>query len=946
MTVVTSSEKYRTRFQTWLVSTEANEAHEWRGYCPIHEEPGASGTPSASFNFLEGKFMCFSGCGGMSLGKLAKIIASDGAETGASITNLSDAPSKRSEKRTELPDEEKIKGFVDALLNSNVAFKIMKDKRGFTKETIERFQIGYDGERFTIPVRDAEGHLVNVRRYNPIAKNPKDKMRSWGVGMGSAELFYPAFLNETDEVIITEGETDCILGQQVGLPTVTHTGGALTFRNEWAAAFEDKTVFICYDVDSSGQQGSMKAAAALRRFARAVYIIRLPLQEKGADLTDYLVNEGHSAEDFRELMNAIRENPYSIRKQDRVNVQAREVTLEASMSAEYTNRPLSMTVSVAGKVQPAYVLPKKVLLSCDGQAGNMCNSCPMMASGLRSERKFAEDDTTLIEMVDSNSEKINGIVKKAEGIPTRCTRVEIDTAESWNVEELVVVPSVDVRGEETQSPISRRVYNVGQYATPVNITTEVVGLNISDPKNGRAVFQSWKCEPVQTNLDNFEVTSEVIARLSAFRPAEGQSPIEKMREIADDLTANVTRIYGREELHMFYDVIWHSIMDFRFNGVKLGKGWLEGIVIGDTRTGKSEVGGRLCDHYNSGVLKSCEGATFAGLVGGAQQMGSSWMVTWGTIPLNDRRLVILDEVSGIKDKGIIDQMSAVRSSGKAQITKIVGQETSARTRLVWISNPPEGNTLEEMPGGGIDGLKDLIKNPEDISRFDLAMSAASSDVSSDVINSREHEVVTHFYDSELCSELVAWAWSRKADDVEWGKGVEDYVLDSAKKFGAGYVPEPPLIQSENVRIKLARISVAIAARLFSTSPDGRKVSVGRQHVDAAMELLDLLYGMRSFGYKHHSRKMIRDREISEENTKRARKYLLNHEDELNTLLQCRSGDFKVRDFCEFAGMSQDEAQIAVKYLMELKMIRRMGRGYIRANPVLIALLNKLEDEIE
>ena len=45
-------------------------------------------------------------------------------------------------------------------------------------------------------------------------------------------------------------------------------------------------------------------------------------------------------------------------------------------------------------------------------------------------------------------------------------------------------------------------------------------------------------------------------------------------------------------------------------------------------------------------------------------------------------------------------------------------------------------------------------------------------------------------------------------------------------------------------------------------------------------------------------------------------------------------------------MTTDEAQVTVQDLMRMKMIRRMSRGYIRANPQLITLLNKLEDEIE
>jgi hypothetical protein len=431
-----------------------------------------------------------------------------------------------------------------------------------------------------------------------------------------------------------------------------------------------------------------------------------------------------------------------------------------------------------------------------------------------------------------------------------------------------------------------------------------------------------------------------------FQPSKGQPVLKKMGDIARDLEANVTKIYGRVPLHVAYDVVWHSVMDFKFKDVVLGKGWLELLVLGDTRTGKSEAALRLSDHYNAGVLKSCEGATFAGLVGGAEQAGSkSWMVRWGTIPLNDRRLVVLDEVSGIADKNIMEQMSAVRSSGRAQITKIVSQETSARTRLIWIGNPVDGTTLRHM-NGAIEGIQKLVKNPEDIARFDMAMAVASDEVESSIINSTTPPQVPHVYTSELCSALVSWAWSRKADQIVWKDGTEDYVLQVAEEMGGRYVPEPPLIQIENARVKLARIAVAIAARVFSCDKTGELVVVGNEHVDAAVQLLDTLYGAERFGYQRHSTRVIRAAKQAEQNKRQARLYLMGEENILYTLLQSRGDLFKPRDFEESGSMHKEQAQEAVRQLGQLKMIRRRSKGYLSMEPALVDILTELEDRFE
>jgi hypothetical protein len=288
----------------------------------------------------------------------------------------------------------------------------------------------------------------------------------------------------------------------------------------------------------------------------------------------------------------------------------------------------------------------------------------------------------------------------------------------------------------------------------------------------------------------------------------------------------------------------------------------------------------------------------------------------------------------------------VRSSGRAQITKIVSQETSARTRLIWISNPLDGRTIKEMHNGAIEGIQQLVKNPEDLARFDLAMSAASDEVESSVINAVDPPKVKHRYTTDRCSELIAWAWSRKVDDITWVDGTEEYVLEVAEKMGSRYVPDPPLIQTENLRVKLARIAVAIAIRLFNSDETGEKVVVGNEHVYAAAELLHMLYSDSRFGYLDHSRKTLRDRAQAEENSRQCRLYLAGNESVLHGLLSVRGGNFKLRDFEEFAAMHRDEAQDAVRTLMSLKMVQRMSKGYIRMDPALIAVLKKLEDELE
>jgi len=345
------------------------------------------------------------------------------------------------------------------------------------------------------------------------------------------------------------------------------------------------------------------------------------------------------------------------------------------------------------------------------------------------------------------------------------------------------------------------------------------------------------------------------------------------------------------------------------------------------------------------VLKSCEGATLAGLVGGAQQIGNSWVITWGTIPLQDKRLVILDEVSGMQDRNIIEQMSAVRSSGKAQVSKIVTAETFARTRTIWISNPVDGRPIQATNNGAIDAIQKLITNPEDIARFDMAMVAAQEDVDSAVINSAHPPRAEHRATRDLCTALVTWAWSRRPDQVTWDKGVERVVLSAAEELGRRYIADPPLVQPENVRVKLARLAVAVAARLFSHDGTGERVLVLEEHVQAAVQLLDELYGKRWFGYADHSKKEIRARENARRYNEECRGFLAGNEGVLSTLRTAiNDTQFRARDFTEFGGLDPDSATSAVGQLLLMGMVRRRSKGYITMTPELIRIVRDLEEE--
>src|SRR3984893_13516599 len=101
-------------------------------------------------------------------------------------------------------------------------------------EVIDRRFLGWNGSRITIPVFNRNGICAFFR----LAKDPDDQSRSPKMlsSRGShVDLYGWELLRlRPKRVIICEGEFDRLVLEANGFEAVTSTGGADTFRHEWA----------------------------------------------------------------------------------------------------------------------------------------------------------------------------------------------------------------------------------------------------------------------------------------------------------------------------------------------------------------------------------------------------------------------------------------------------------------------------------------------------------------------------------------------------------------------------------------------------------------------------------------------------------------------------------------------------------------------------------------
>lgn len=169
-------------------------------------------------------------------------------------------------------------------------------EQGFTEETLQYFEIGFDTahNRTTYPIRDLQGQLVGISgRSLYDDQKPKYKIYDkeyevWDlpvrVGWDKRTVLYHAFRvypklyfqTEPEPIVVVEGFKACMWLWQCGIKNVVALlGNYLTWEHQWILERIGSPVYLFLDNNSPGWQGAYKAARRLSR-SLPVYIVEYP----------------------------------------------------------------------------------------------------------------------------------------------------------------------------------------------------------------------------------------------------------------------------------------------------------------------------------------------------------------------------------------------------------------------------------------------------------------------------------------------------------------------------------------------------------------------------------------------------------------------------------------------------------------------------------------------
>lgn len=811
--------------------------------CPFH----ADTTPSATINRKSGVFFCYACRYKTSFHLyLSKILNSD-------LFTIKKKLGARSDCKHPIAPAE-IEREYESLQACPTLLQELSH-RCINQDIISKLRLGLrvvgTENRVSIPIVNELGEYATLRLYLPGAKDRKF-MNLAGKDRQRPRLF-PIEQLEYDSIVICGGELKAALAASIlnryDIGAVAPTCGENVWPSELTECFRGKLVYINCDDDETGHKYAEMRCRILKAVAREVHKVLFPtgfFDSHGVlkgDINDFVRLGGN----FYDL---VINSPewILIPGGEFIEELPQGIDFRGAFSHENVGKRVSFNATVNGISENHYLAPSTVEVKCS-RGNGFCMYCDVNAQALNSntEMKIGSEHAVLLSVIGEKTEEHYKAFRKCFNIPANCKECAFVPKEHYSVTEVTLDEPLDPTSRE--EPQSKKIgYLVNSSISSEAATYTLVGRLYPLPKNQMKVFLASDAKPARDTLDAYvPATTE---ELSIFQPKEWTLDAlkEKLDEIYDDLEANVTNIWQRRDYHIAVDLAYHSLLYIDFGNYKGLNGWVELLIIGDTGQGKSHALNKLRDHYGLGYKVDCKSVSLAGLTIGLEKYAGKRFAVYGVMPKNDRKLVIFEELKGMKQQ-TLQALTETRSSGSVQISKIEHKTRPARTRLIAISNPPDQREVNSY-SFGIEAAVAVIGTNEDLRRFDLVTIQSKTDIQElpELLNP---PVVSHQYTDELCQKLILKAWKCERVIFEDSAFILSETTKLLEIFGYG----PPVLDKNSSHIKIAKLSAAIAARTCSYDCD--TLIVRRCHVEYIIEFLTRVYSSPSMKLNEKSESVKR-----------------------------------------------------------------------------------------
>jgi len=692
-------------------------------------------------------------------------------------------------------------------------------------------------KRLLFPVI-VKNRILDYRKYTT-DKSIQPKTISNPKVKGGLVLPYHLWKPDMTATVICEGEKDMAFARTYGYNAIS-LGGAKMLPTMFLDDFKDRQIYIVYDNDGPGRDGALKLASTLFSVSKSIYIADIGkyVKEEKEDITDFFTKYKYGNTEFDEMLNNAKLFDADC-QEDYLKKSYPEVSLNEA-STTYLGKTVRSNIQVMATYEDQYSVPGYATIE-------------KIDKGNREDtNKHDKGDTEYWSLQKSNFEDV--LILTDSNLKGPQILENIQRIVGWGNEDFVKVTTSSPKtifkaivADCTESVIAKDIkrteftcYTDEKLEAGKNY--QIIYKVVPHPMKGQQqVLIVLEVKESSDVITSFTVTSEVCKELAEFQSKPFKELVEAQKSYVKFDVDN--KLLG------LIDLWYHTPRAFNFGRFENIKGYLDGLIVAESRVGKSSTAQALSEVYGLAQIASLAGsaATPAGLVGGSVKAGSGSAIRPGLIPRMHNKAIIFEELAKAGYR-LMPELTDIRSSGLVRINRSTGDLTlPAAVRILFLSNAKadeEGiaRPIASYPNG-ISIIKPLVGSIEDIARFDFiyVLGESANDIDplwEPPVGFTKHQLQTR----------IRWIWSRKPEQIKISKEMEIYIVELSKKLNAKYQCSLKIFSTETWK-KLSRLAVAIAGYMVSTDLDYENIIVKKEHINIAASLLISLYDNPIFKLK-------------------------------------------------------------------------------------------------
>lgn len=708
---------------------------------------------------------------------------------------------------------------------------------GFNFNVLKELKICKVGnEEFTTPVIN-NGEILALVHYQP--NDPLTKIKRTSGTKGSLIVGFDSWLEDSRPTLICEGEKDMIMARTMGYNAITLTGGARSLPDLYPTHFQNKEVYIAYDNDEAGKQGARKLAVWLKehnvKLVKVVEGHHELLPDKG-DIYDYFTNLKKTKADFDKIIEDTEEFSKT-HYETEVNKLFKYVSLLDAMNEDNHNKLLQTNIQVVAEYSNKFLVPELVEIKAQEKSKSGGMQIPIdytfSVSNPRDFLRLMENEDRQHSTIVKNSVSANN-----KPFPPKAEILSFKKRSEETIFAVDVEPAVNDwdNNENLCENLTIQAYcirNRPQVGKKYRIRFKVT----SHPnEKSRIVMLIEDFVPLEQFTQTFELSNEMKTNLQCFQPKTGETVVQAMDRQYEQMKGYIGSKL-QKDVWLANDLVFNSALKMMYRGRPI-RATLDAAIIADAGYGKTYTFTFLQKLYKMGTKISGENATPISIIGGSTTKGNQgYKTTVGVLGQNDKGMVFFEEFATLADD-LMGQLNEVRSEGRARVSRIDGSlNYSAELRYLFVGNQKEAVQQMSFNKSGMEPIKTYFRKPEQRRRFDFILATGNKEAFNDEAFDIDFGAVPAvIYPEEWYEQRIKWIWSRSPEQIFIDVSTWQQATTLVNDWWTNYWTKEPLfgVDKEQTLLKLARIAIACAGMLYSTS-DGVVLTVEYAHFEWAYE---------------------------------------------------------------------------------------------------------------